>query len=248
MFAEIDPRGSSNSTSMRESVRVDSACAAYRVAPIRATDALAMALSRRNWRRFMVLHLFGGKGSSFQIDRLLQRQIARGASHEERVVSGQQLPGVLVDVEDGEIPRINLDRHFLTLARIEFDLTPPHQTLGWLSCTGRQDRVYLCNLRARPGARIRQPETQAETLPGSQLEIGIVVGRVGKPITKGEQYFFPFRVIPLVTNLESFVISDLKWWQALGDGLPRFNIRGAGGRLLRRFHQGGMRQVRVAPG
>jgi hypothetical protein len=29
------------------------ACAANRTAPIRATDALARALSRRNWRRFM---------------------------------------------------------------------------------------------------------------------------------------------------------------------------------------------------
>jgi hypothetical protein len=38
---------------MRESVRVDSACAANRTAPIRATNALARALLRRNWRRFM---------------------------------------------------------------------------------------------------------------------------------------------------------------------------------------------------
>ena len=70
--------------------------------------------------------VFGCKGSLFQIDRLLQRQIARGGSHEERIFSGQQLPGILVDVEDGEIPRIYLDCNFLTFSAVECDFTPPH--------------------------------------------------------------------------------------------------------------------------
>src|SRR5271170_990497 len=126
----------------------------------------------------------------------------------------------MVHVENGEIPRINLDRNFLTLARIEFHLTPPYQTLRWFSCTGWQHRVHLGNLRARPRAGIRQMETQLDTFTRSHLQTRITIARVREPITEGEQHIFPFRVIPLVTNLESLVITDLKGGQALCDLLP----------------------------
>src|ERR1019366_2714814 len=215
MFAEMVPRGSSSSTSMRESVRADSACAANRTAPIRATDALARALSRRNRRRFMFCTSSVCQSSLFQIDRFLQRKIARGASHQERVVSRQQLPGILIDVEDRKIRRIYFDRNFLTFAAVEFDFTPPHQTLRRLSCAGGQYCVHLGNFRTRTDTSVRQLETQTDTLPGRHLEIGIAVSRVRQSIAEGKQNFFFFGVIPLVPDLKPFVVRDLECRQAL---------------------------------
>src|SRR5580700_1678993 len=146
----------------------------------------------------------------FQTDRLLERQALRGIAHQEFVLTRDQLPGILVDVEDGKILLIEIHGYFLALSRIQFDFAPPHQTLWRFSRRGWQGRVNLRDFGPSPIASIRHSEIHTNVLTRGYFQIGIGISCVGEAEAEWKQHLLVLGLIPLVSNLQPLVISDLE--------------------------------------
>src|SRR5437868_3554468 len=112
---------------------------------------------------------------SFQAYRLLQRQVLRGSADHEAVLSGDELPAILLHVEDGKVFRLDLDRDLFALSRLELYFAPANQSLGRFRCAHGQGSVNLCHLSARAFARVLHRETHAGSLSGLhfQTRVGI---------------------------------------------------------------------------
>src|SRR5712664_1857064 len=122
----------------------------------------------------------------FQVDRFFQRQTLRGTAHQKCIVARNQLPGVSLNVEDGEIQRLQFDLYLFTLSRIEFDFAPAYQPLWRLPGAFRQRSVDLGNLRSSPIACVRHLETHLNTFSRSNFEIGITVSGIRETVAEGK--------------------------------------------------------------
>ncbi len=130
---------------------------------------------------------------------------------------------------------------------IELDLGESHQALGRLAgCVGQRG-VDFGDLGAFARARVGQGEGHLHCVSGRDLQARVTVGGVGEAEAEGEQHGLLLRVIPLVANLDAFVVGDLEGRQSLGPVSWRHcagEVRGLRGR----HGDGGMRQVGFALG
>src|SRR6201993_3762995 len=195
-------------------------------------------LPQRTWQGW-------GTRSLLEADALFQRQVLRGAAHHKCVVARDQLPAILVDIEDGKIERIDLHRNVFALAGIQLHLAPAHETFGRLSRRGWQGSVDLRNLRAVALSSVLYRKREANSRSRRHLEIRIGVRSVGKAVSKRKLDLFVLGVIPLVTNLQALVIGDLEDGQTRGDSLPRIRFV-VGGGFCGRLRDSGMRKIGVA--
>src|SRR6202030_3021119 len=97
----------------------------------------------------------------FQVNRFFQRQVLRRAAGKKCIVAGNELPGIAVNVKDGEVFRIDLYRYLFTFSRIQFDFAPAHQPFWRFAGTFRERGVNLGNFCSRSTAGIGYLETQA---------------------------------------------------------------------------------------
>src|SRR6202035_2247478 len=100
----------------------------------------------------------------FQVNRFFQRQVLRRAAYQKCIVAGNELPGIALNVKDGEVFRIDLYRYLFTFSRIQFDFAPAHQPFWRFAGTFRERGVTLANFCSRSTAGIGYLETQAYSL------------------------------------------------------------------------------------